>query len=63
MDHKVIGCKGVNWIKLAQDRVRWAEFCEHSNKYLGSITTANFLTSQITTDHSIKSLYHTVTNF
>jgi hypothetical protein len=22
-DHKEIGCKGVDWINLAQDRVQW----------------------------------------
>jgi hypothetical protein len=25
MDHKEIGCKGVNWINLIQNRVQWQD--------------------------------------
>jgi hypothetical protein len=37
MDLGEIGIDGANWIRLAQDRVQWSGFCEHSNEPSGSI--------------------------
>jgi hypothetical protein len=38
MDLSQIGIDGTNWIRLAQDRVQVAGFCEHGNEHSGSIS-------------------------
>jgi hypothetical protein len=37
MDLREIGCEGVDWIHLAQDRDQWLGSCEHSNEPSGSM--------------------------
>jgi hypothetical protein len=45
MDLREIGIEGANWIRLAQDRVLVAGFCEHGNEPSGSIKIGgHFLT-------------------
>jgi hypothetical protein len=46
LDFREIGIDGANWIRPAQDGVRWGDFCEHGNEPSGSIKKAGyFLTS------------------
>jgi hypothetical protein len=42
MDLREIGIDGANWIRLAQDRVRWVGFCGHGNKPSVSIKKAGY---------------------
>jgi hypothetical protein len=35
----------MGWIKLAQDMVQWAGFCENGNEYSGNMKAGNFITS------------------
>jgi hypothetical protein len=43
MDLREIGFDGANWIWLAQDRVQWLAFHEHSNEPLGSMQGREYL--------------------
>jgi len=46
MDLKETGINGANWIRLAQDIVKWRVLSEHGNKLSGSIKKAgDYLTS------------------
>jgi len=40
MDFKDVGCGGMDWIKLTQDRIRWREVVNESS---GSIKCGDFL--------------------
>jgi hypothetical protein len=44
MDLQEVGCEGMDWIDLAQDRDRWGT-CGYGNELWGSIKAGNFLTS------------------
>jgi hypothetical protein len=37
MGLREIGCVGVDWINLAQDRDQWQGSCEQDNELIGSI--------------------------
>jgi hypothetical protein len=43
MNLREIGFGDVDWIHLAQDRVRWRALCEHSYEPSGSILCGEFL--------------------
>jgi hypothetical protein len=42
VDFREIGIDGANWIRLAQNRVRWEGVCEHGNEPSGSIKKAGY---------------------
>jgi hypothetical protein len=43
MDQFEVGCGGVDWIELAQNRERWKGTCECGNEPLGFIKCGEFL--------------------
>jgi len=43
MDLRKMGCGGMDWIEMAQDRDRWPGTCECSNELSGSINCGEFL--------------------
>ena len=43
MDLQKVGCGGMDWTELAQDRDRWQGICECGNERLGSIKFGEFL--------------------
>jgi hypothetical protein len=43
MDLKTIGCEGMEWNSLAQDRVKWQAFVTIISEDLGFIKAAKFL--------------------
>jgi len=43
MDLKEVGCAGMAWIDLAEDRDRWRGSCGCSNEASGSIKCREFL--------------------
>ena len=45
MDLQEVGCAGMDWIYLAQDRDGLAGGCEYGNELLGSIKCGEFLDS------------------
>jgi hypothetical protein len=53
MDLREIGIDGANWIQLAQDRVQWWAFCEHSYEPSGSIRKQDFF-DKLSDNHFFK---------
>jgi hypothetical protein len=43
MDLGEIGIDGANWIRLAQDRVKWGGFCKHGDEPSGSVRKRDIL--------------------
>ena len=62
IDLQEVGCVGMDWTELAQDRDRWGAPCECGNEPLGSINAGNFLTSCKPVSFSRRTLLHGVSN-
>jgi len=45
MDLQAVGCRGMNWIELAQDRDRWWELVNAVMNLRVAQNAGNFLTS------------------
>ena len=45
MDLQEVGCRGMNWMELAQDNGQVAGTCECGNKPSGSVKCGEFVTS------------------
>ena len=43
MDFQDVGCGGIDWIDLAQDRDRWRTLVECGNEHSGPIKCGEFL--------------------
>jgi len=43
MDRQVVGCGGMEWIRVVQHRDRWGATCECGNEPSGSIKCWEFL--------------------
>jgi hypothetical protein len=54
------GLKIVNWIQVAQERLKWHAFCESGNEPSGSIKVGRILTNWDIMNFSRKALYHKV---
>jgi hypothetical protein len=48
MDLREIGIEGANWIRLAQNRVRWRDFVNTIMNLLVAKKAENFLISYVT---------------
>jgi len=55
MKFREIWCDGVNWVQMAEDRVKCSGVCEHES--LGSVKVGNFLTNLVAVNMPRKILH------
>jgi hypothetical protein len=60
MDNQEVGCGGVDWIDLAQDRDSWREVLSALKKYRFPYNSETFLTSRETVSISGRIVLHGV---
>jgi len=59
-DLQEVGCRGMDWIKLAQDRDRWPALVNAAMKLQVPQNAGNFLTNLETVSFSRKTVLHGV---